>query len=76
MDLDGSYISGLAPKGRILMIFVVVVVFVFFFCFFYLFFGGFFFNFLGIYTHNFVKNDSKLENKGLFHAKFYGKKFI
>ena len=30
MDLDGSYISGLAPKGRILMVFVVaVVVFVF-----------------------------------------------
>ena len=76
MGIEESYISGLAPKKRILMIFVVVVVFVFFLVFFYLFFWGFFFNFQGIYTHNFVKNDSKLENKGLFHAKFYGKKFI
>ena len=33
---------------------------------------GFFCNFLGINTYNFVKNDSKFENKGLFHAKFYG----
>ena len=67
----------MAPKRRILMIFVVVVVvFVLFSFVFYLFFGRVFFNFLGIYTHNFVKNDSKLESKGLFHAKFYGKKFI
>ena len=31
----------------------------------------FFFNFLGINTHNLVKNDSKFENKNLFHAKLY-----
>ena len=75
MDIEGSYISGLAPKRRIVMIFVIVVVFVFggggLFVF-----WGFFFNFLGIYTHNFVKNDLKLETKGLFYAKFYGEKFI
>ena len=29
-------------------------------------------NFLGINTHNFVKNDPDLENKGLFDAKFHG----
>ena len=32
---------------------------------------GFFFNFLGINTHNLVKNDLKFENKNLFHAKLY-----
>ena len=31
-----------------------------------------FFNFLEINIHNFVKNDPKFQNKGLFHAKFYG----
>ena len=28
-------------------------------------------SFLGINTHNFVKNDPDFENKGLFDAKFY-----
>ena len=28
-------------------------------------------NFLGINTHNLVKNDLKLKNKSLFEAKFY-----
>ena len=51
-DLEGTYISGMAPKRRFLMVF--------------------FFNFLGINTHNFVKNDLKFENKCLFHAKVYG----
>ena len=35
-------------------------------------FWGSFYNFLGINTHNFVKNDSKFENKNLFDAKLYG----
>ena len=35
-------------------------------------FDGLFCNFLEINNHNFVKNDPKFENKGLFHAKFYG----
>ena len=34
-------------------------------------FDSFFFNFLGINTHNLVKNDSKFENKNLFDAKLY-----
>ena len=29
-------------------------------------------SFLGINTHNFVKNNPKLENKSLFNATFYG----
>ena len=29
-------------------------------------------NFWGINTHNFVKNDSKFEDKGLLHARYYG----
>ena len=33
---------------------------------------GFFGSYLGINTHNFVKNDPKFENEGLFYAKFYG----
>ena len=33
---------------------------------------GFFFNFLGINTHNFVKNDPKFENKSFFDAECYG----
>ena len=32
----------------------------------------FFCKFLGINTHNLVKNDSNFESKGLFDAKFYG----
>ena len=32
----------------------------------------FFYKFLGINTHNFVKNDSNFEFKGLFGAKCYG----
>ena len=32
----------------------------------------FFYKFLGINTHNFVKNDPNFKNKGLFDAKFYG----
>ena len=33
---------------------------------------GFLTNFLGIITHNFVKNDPKFECKSLFDAKYYG----
>ena len=32
----------------------------------------FFCKFLGINTHNFVKNDPNFESKDLFNAKFYG----
>ena len=32
----------------------------------------FFCKFLGISTHNFVKNDPNFESKGLFDANFYG----
>ena len=32
---------------------------------------GFFCKFLGINTHNFVKNDPNFENNSLFGAKFY-----
>ena len=62
-DLEGSYISEMAPKRRFLKgIFG--------------YFGkileGYFCNFLGINTHNFVKKGPKFDNKGLFDAKFYG----